>query len=394
MWYQGIRHNLTKLRFTQASPAWLQCTRTSLQAHVVLHPVYGGGAEDHSWWYALVQSPAAVALSVAVLVVVGGTGVAAQQSLPTDTLYPLKIATERAQLAFTIASSARATVQLKHADERLREARVLSQRGEPGEALAATLARYEGEVQGAASLAAVAPTDSGEAINLPTLVRAQLVQQQLQLQLLRHSAEGRTPKVPERRAKLAQVAVLRALKASSEGELTVFGGVAKPWRQGSMGRSPAATAPPAAFKAAPAFKATGQGMPAVSEALQATALPTLSDREGEDDSDRDVIDPAALAMGAEAEAKVAVAESKIAALEVTVAGSGNQKFDHLLERTREAIREAREALFEAANEGSLSAQREAYRHALRAYQVALEAEIFATQGAGARYQGEDGGNDD
>ena len=57
-----------------------------------------------------------------VLLVTGGTTVyAAQQSLPDDVLYPVKIGTEKIQLAFTLTPKSRANLHLKLAERRVDE---------------------------------------------------------------------------------------------------------------------------------------------------------------------------------------------------------------------------------------------------------------------------------
>lgn len=387
MWNNRQKTSLAKLRNLPARPEWVLRGKNQLLSYMASHPKYSGVADSHSSLYNLLASPVAIAFSVCVLAVVGATGVAAQQALPTDLLYPLKLATERAEVALTFSNSTRAVVRLKHADERLNEAKVLEQRGEAEQIVADTLAMYETEVHGASQLASAVPAASA-AGDLQERVRTRLVIQQAELERWReHAAGERLEQKPARN----RLAVLKALKVSSEGELVVLPALDINLGEDSAADSESINNEPVAKARARSTKQDPTPAGAAAPSLMAAPL-----SEAENDDRGNLVDPAALSIGAEAELKLTDAEEKLAAIEVE---SGNvtepDDFDKVINRAREALERARESSFEASNSGKLNSQRSAYREALKAYQSVLEAEISAAQGVDSRggHKKGDGGKD-
>lgn len=66
------------------------------------------------------------AIAGIIILALGGTGFAAQNSLPNDTLYPVKIAIEKVELAISsLGGNHKAEIKLKHALKRLEEVQAL-----------------------------------------------------------------------------------------------------------------------------------------------------------------------------------------------------------------------------------------------------------------------------
>lgn len=96
-----------------------------------------------------------LALAAGAIAMVGASAsmaVAAQSSLPGDTLYPLKRAIEEAQTGITMGQSAQGTAMLENATGRLLEARGLAQRGGPTDlrAIDSTLGTFTEQSQAGA----------------------------------------------------------------------------------------------------------------------------------------------------------------------------------------------------------------------------------------------------
>lgn len=380
MWNSDIRHNLKKLQKLQARPEWIEYGRNSLRAHQALHPIVREAGLAAPGWR-LILSPVAASLAVVVLVVVGATSAAAQQALPTDFLYPIKLASEKARLALTVTKSARVNVRLQHADERLNEASVLSQRRGPAQVVAETLARYEGEVRGVAELAAVA-TERGDTTDLPLLVRFKLVQQQRQLERL----HDRTPDDAEEdeaktsRPQAEQVAVLQAIKTSSEGELRVIIEPQNVRLESKMGKRRTSQTKLESQESLPVPQAqfeVSDSNQISAGAAAATPLAPIVENIGEPDNSSD--DEGAAQLLAEVEDKISATEAKLASLEVEAAIQGSERLARLVDKAKEGAAEAREILFDAAADNSPSQLRNAHRRALKAYQLTLEAEIINIQ---------------
>ncbi len=72
-----------------------------------------------------------IAAVLVVFLIGGGTVTASANSLPGDTLYPVKTATEKARVFFTPGDRARAGLHIKFAERRIKEVEALDQVGRP-----------------------------------------------------------------------------------------------------------------------------------------------------------------------------------------------------------------------------------------------------------------------
>ncbi len=116
---------LSRIMNTPVAPASVQ----SPYPYGVWSPVFKYVRVSYSWVRHHSSSSAFVAL-LAVLLVWGGVGAAAQDSLPGDSLYPLKInVMEPARQSLALSSHAKARVAADLAGERLQEAATLAVRG-------------------------------------------------------------------------------------------------------------------------------------------------------------------------------------------------------------------------------------------------------------------------
>ena len=106
----------------------------------------GARYQIHSILYAEKQKPkvkrlsllgwvprwAVIVASVVLIILIagGGTVAAASDSLPGETLYPVKLATERVQLAFTFSDMGKAKLHAKFAGRRIEEMARIAERGD------------------------------------------------------------------------------------------------------------------------------------------------------------------------------------------------------------------------------------------------------------------------
>ena len=72
-----------------------------------------------------------IVIVLAVSAIGGGTAYASQGSLPGDTLYPVKLATEQVRLVLTISDTAKAELYVTFASSRVEEMVTLAERGKP-----------------------------------------------------------------------------------------------------------------------------------------------------------------------------------------------------------------------------------------------------------------------
>jgi len=111
-----------------------------------------------------------VAAILLVVVLAGGSTVAASSdSLPGDTLYPVKTATERVQMLFTFSDVAKAKLQAKFAGRRVQEMARLAERGDT-ESLGGLAVRFEEHLARIEGLAAqIMAADSQNAAKIAEL---------------------------------------------------------------------------------------------------------------------------------------------------------------------------------------------------------------------------------
>ena len=146
---------LNRLRSSEPQPEWLKNTRQEILGYMEARPVVRNPEKVRhlslerptSRFLILGLKPMPVAISALVLALLSGTGVAAQQSLPTSLLYPIKIATEQVRLALTPSSEGKVKAHLDFAEHRLAEVESLSAKGASDNLIATTLNRYGSEIE-------------------------------------------------------------------------------------------------------------------------------------------------------------------------------------------------------------------------------------------------------
>ncbi len=122
---EQIKHHL--ISYMEANPV----RNSEVQRHKVWHEKFRSLLYklNPKNMYALLLKPASMVIS-GVIVFTGGTGIAAQQSLPGDALYPVKVGQEEVRSWFALSTEAQAELSLELAEERLREAEELAVKGE------------------------------------------------------------------------------------------------------------------------------------------------------------------------------------------------------------------------------------------------------------------------
>ena len=140
------------LDFTPAAAAKVRA-RLLLQAAIARQKMRG----ERRWhWPRLPRMTGAPrwamsAAAVVVLMAVGGSGIvaASSDSMPDQTLYPIKRAVEEARLVFTFSNDSKARLHARFADRRVNEIAVLSRKGKVHrvESLTADLDRHLRRVQ-------------------------------------------------------------------------------------------------------------------------------------------------------------------------------------------------------------------------------------------------------
>lgn len=132
---RDIKNQIKSLQGIGVSPEWKASQRDLLLSQIrgQMPEGYSSGQKAKnnaafSWEVFRFVTPAFVfrpvgAIAIALLLVVGGSAasVSAGKSLPGDMLYPVKIATERAQLTFTRSSETKAHLQIEFAQRRIEE---------------------------------------------------------------------------------------------------------------------------------------------------------------------------------------------------------------------------------------------------------------------------------
>lgn len=112
---------------------------------------------------------AAIVGGFAVVSATGSMAVAAQSSLPGDTLYPIKRAIENAQTNLKSDAGSRADSVLSHAEARLQEVEKLTARGADGDLLAETLQDFVDQSKQASDLALDSYTATGDSDDIADL---------------------------------------------------------------------------------------------------------------------------------------------------------------------------------------------------------------------------------
>jgi hypothetical protein len=169
------------------------------------------------------------AVFLVILLAGSGTVAASSSSLPGDTLYPVKTATERVWLSMTFSDAARAKLQAKFAGRRVAEMARMAERGytEGMEELAARFSAHLKKIEElAARIRAANPEDEAKIAALREILYRNMARDVAILQ----AAQGRAPL----RAHAIEVAknslmetyreALRALDSQQAGQGSVNGG--------------------------------------------------------------------------------------------------------------------------------------------------------------------------
>lgn len=151
---------------------------------------------------------AVAALTVLFLVTVAGVGVvhASSDSVPGESLYPVKLAAERLRLAISLTESEELRLRLQFASERLEEASKLTA-SEREEEIEPLMRRYAAELEEANGILRRRRDRDSDPVSTSPLIRYALDQQQAQLKAIQ-----------DRVSDEAQPAVERALEASEHTE--------------------------------------------------------------------------------------------------------------------------------------------------------------------------------
>ena len=132
------------------------------------------------------------AVFLVILLAGSGTVAASSSSLPGDTLYPVKTATERVWLSMTFSDTARARLQAKLADRRVAEMARMAERGntERMEELAARFSAHLEKIEElAARIRAANPEDEAKIAALREILYRNMARDVAILQ----AAQGRAP---------------------------------------------------------------------------------------------------------------------------------------------------------------------------------------------------------
>lgn len=151
-----IKKQFKLLRFITPSPSQKENFRRVLQGRITLD---SSALPAQSMFVRIAQSMRAahaLALAVIITIITSGSGVsfAAQNAIPGETLYKVKLATEQVRAAVTPGKQARAELHLGFASRRLSEVEQLIERnGNAHAAVNEALARYENELDESEALA-------------------------------------------------------------------------------------------------------------------------------------------------------------------------------------------------------------------------------------------------
>jgi len=126
------------------SPEFIQRARKRLLEAMQpsVAPVERRGMDIFGWLKPLALARRTIVAVIIVALLAGGgtTAYAAQGSLPDDTLYPVKMATEKARLVLTPSDAGKAGLHIAFAERRVQEMVEMGRRGEAGEMTRLTVA--------------------------------------------------------------------------------------------------------------------------------------------------------------------------------------------------------------------------------------------------------------
>ena len=147
------------------------------------------------------------AVFLVILLAGSGTVAASSSSLPGDTLYPVKTATERVWLSMTFSDTARARLQAKFADRRVAEMARMAERGntERMEELAARFSAHLKKIEElAARIKAANPEDEAKIAALREILYRNMTRDEAVLQAAQERALLRGRPAVERAIQLAK----------------------------------------------------------------------------------------------------------------------------------------------------------------------------------------------
>lgn len=145
----SVLDQLRSFRRTPVDPAWLVSSRQELERYLEAHPI--AFARPSLFW---ASGPvASAALAVLVVLLGAGATIAAQESLPNEPLYPIKLASEEVREILAITPGEKAEAKVAFARRRLEEAAaLLAQPGVETNVIKESLSRFSEQVQDAKTL--------------------------------------------------------------------------------------------------------------------------------------------------------------------------------------------------------------------------------------------------
>src|SRR3989338_4833000 len=145
-----IKKIIRKFKKTPADETWLKSSREQMISFIKLNPVRKAYISrqivPEGIFNKLILKPMPIAIIALVISLAAGGGVvtASQTSLPTDALYPVKIATEQIQEAITFNNAKKVDLSVKLAEKRLDEINLLQTKTEVSSTvIKKTIANYE-----------------------------------------------------------------------------------------------------------------------------------------------------------------------------------------------------------------------------------------------------------
>jgi len=189
---------------------------------------------------------AAAALTALLLIALVSVGVvhASSDTVPGDSLYPVKHAAERLRIAVSLTESEELRLRLQFASERLEEASKLASRGSR-EDIAPLMRRYAAEVEAASTILRRRRDRDAGASSMFPLVRDRLDQQQAQLQALQGTVSEQAQPAVQHALAVSEEAERRAreLEAAPPGSPSA---TANPAMPSTATRTPCPSSPPSA----------------------------------------------------------------------------------------------------------------------------------------------------
>ena len=213
-----IIKNLKILRQTPVDQNWLRQSQNSLKSFIIKNPVRKPALSrprlSEGIFKPLIFKPMPIAIIVLIISLATGGGVvtAAQNSLPTDALYPVKLAVENFQENLTFNTAKKIELQTKLADKRLRELEKLqAEKIEvSAEVMEKVLVKYRTHLDNTKNYLAQlnGETAAPKIVNTAIQLEKKMIEQQEKLEILANQV-----------APAVQPSVAQAKKAAIENEI-------------------------------------------------------------------------------------------------------------------------------------------------------------------------------